>query len=325
MSKLWQCLEEIHGLVAGSVEWRAWLGTDFDEVKSAFLGKRPVRADSIPCPREMGGAHVVVPRGDKFVAVCEFGCPDMPLSPEDVEMWEVNPSKLGRAICKALECDARATDLHSPLTWQIGVKFASAVPVVLTIQTEREDFRNVIAGLATRLRQPFILLTPTSRHWDATSGELLASARAGLFDLESHVTILGNGRLHPKTAPGILFQPFAPEAKAAASDDEARRLFALLKALESESNYRKAPVTRVFQLYCLEVQSRNEVAKACRCVPSLITLRLKAIEKKLGRKPLELRAISSQFERITDSLTDSRARHIDRERAIDGGDPHSAD
>ncbi|MGC3956658.1 MAG: hypothetical protein QM813_01380 [Verrucomicrobiota bacterium] len=36
-----------------------------------------------------------------------------------------------------------------------------------------------------------------------------------------------------------------------ASDDDARRLFALLKALESEGNYRKSPVTRVFQFVLL--------------------------------------------------------------------------
>lgn len=54
---------------------------------------------------------------------------------------------------------------------------------------------------------------------------------------------------------------------------------------------------------------------------TLITLRLKAIESKLGRKPIELRQFSDQFERIADSLTDTRARRIDRRRAIDGDDP----
>jgi hypothetical protein len=105
-----------------------------------------------------------------------------------------------------------------------------------------------------------------------------------------------------------------------ASDEDARRLFALLKALESEGNYRKAPVTRVFQLYCLEGLTRDEVAKLCRCVPSLVTLRLKAIERKLGRKASELRQLSGHFERIAESLTDERARHIHRESAMDQPD-----
>ena len=102
-----------------------------------------------------------------------------------------------------------------------------------------------------------------------------------------------------------------------ASDDDARRLFALLKALESEGNYRKAPVTRVFQLYCLDGLTRDEVAKKCHCVPSLVTLRLKAIEARLGRKATELRQLSGHFERIAESLTDERARRINRASALD--------
>jgi len=102
-----------------------------------------------------------------------------------------------------------------------------------------------------------------------------------------------------------------------ASDDEARRLFALLKALESESNYRKAPVTRVFQLYCLEGLTRKQVATQCHCVPSLITLRLQAIEAKLGRKASELRLLSDHFERIAESLTEDRARRVHRASALD--------
>ena len=101
-----------------------------------------------------------------------------------------------------------------------------------------------------------------------------------------------------------------------ATDDEARRLFALLRTLELESYYRKAPVTRVFQLYCLEGLTRDRVAKKCRCSPALVTLRLRAIEAKLGRKASALCQISDYFDKIADSLSDSRARHIRRESAL---------
>jgi hypothetical protein len=106
-----------------------------------------------------------------------------------------------------------------------------------------------------------------------------------------------------------------------ATDDEARRLFGLLRALELETKFRKAPVTRVFILYCLDGKSRGAVARDCNCSRTLIALRLKAIEKKLGRKAAGLRQISGHFEKIVDSLSDSRARRIDRKRAIEGDDP----
>ena len=101
------------------------------------------------------------------------------------------------------------------------------------------------------------------------------------------------------------------------SDNEALRLFALVDALESETNYRKAPVIRVFLLYCGQGIKRDEVARRCRCAPSLVTLRLQAIEKKLGRKASELRQLSGHFDRIAESLTDERARRVHRASALD--------
>jgi hypothetical protein len=59
------------------------------------------------------------------------------------------------------------------------------------------------------------------------------------------------------------------------------------------------------------------VARDCNCSPALITLRLQAIEKKLGRKAAELRQISGHFEQIADSLSDPRARRIHRQSAMD--------
>jgi DNA-directed RNA polymerase specialized sigma24 family protein len=106
-----------------------------------------------------------------------------------------------------------------------------------------------------------------------------------------------------------------------ASDELALKLFALLKSMESETRYRKAPVLLVFTLYCVEGLTREQVAKECRCSLTLAKIRLRAIEKKLGRKPAALRAFSSQFQSIADSLADPRARRIDRLRAMDGSDP----
>src|ERR1017187_6807896 len=329
MPKFWQCLEEIRGRVAGPAEWRAWLGTDFDAVKAAFLRTRAESAKSFPCPRECGCAHEVVQRkAGSFVAVCgcePCNCDDIPLTADDVALLELIPAKLGRAIAKSFECDAKDVDLGLPGTKQIAAFGNAALPVVLTIQTDSASFSGTVAQLVAKLKEHFILLAPSNRFLDANSSGLLKTAKGGFFDLESSLIFLPGGKFQARKSGGELFSPYLPQASEPMNDNEARRLFELLKALESESNYRKAPVTRVFQLYCLEKLSRNEVAKACRCVPSLITLRLKAIHKKLGRKPLELRGISSHFDGIADSLTDSRARNIDRERAIDGSDPDDED
>jgi hypothetical protein len=103
-----------------------------------------------------------------------------------------------------------------------------------------------------------------------------------------------------------------------ASDELALKLFALVKALESERPYRKVPMLQVFRLYCLESLSCRQIAKVCRCSLALVADRLKALEQKLGRKPQALRAYSAAFERIADSMTDPRARRLRPQDALNG-------
>ncbi len=114
-----------------------------------------------------------------------------------------------------------------------------------------------------------------------------------------------------------------PMGADAVAENVARQLFALIKELEMEGGWRKAPILQVFRLYCMENFSRNEVAKRCGCAPSLITLRLQAMEKKLGRKPSELRQFSSHFEAMEDSISDSRAKKIYRNGLVD--EPENGD
>jgi hypothetical protein len=323
MGNFWQALEQLPGLVAVPAAWRAMAGEDFDLVHFTLLRGRASLAESFPCSRGCGCAHRVVDRGGgTFAGVCDcesWNCEDIPLTRADVTPLELNWSKLGRAVAKALECDAKESALGLTATKQIAAFANAALPVVLTIQHDAEEFRSVVAQLAARLRGRFILLAPTRRWFDAGTQELLAHANAGFFALESYVTVGVSGLRASKSA-GELFSPFLPEMKEAVTDDEARKLFVLLEQLDSETLVRKAPVSQVFRLYCVEGLSRNAVAKRCGCVPTLITERLRVIEERLGRKPIELRGLSSQFEQIDDSLSDSRASHIHRKSAIDDGE-----
>ena len=328
MSNLWHCLEALTDGNHVAAEWARLSGEQFPPLR-AFLRDTTKRARVIPCPHGCGCEHEIIERKNGALAAlcrCEpCSCDDFAVTAEQATLLELNTAKLGRAIASGFGCDAKDAGLGLPGTKQIAAFGNAALPVVLTIQQDRASFAAAVAQLVAKLKEHFILLVPTNRFLDANSSGLLKSAKAGFFDLESNLIFLPGGKFQARKSGGELFSPYLPQVSEAISDNEAQRLFALLKALESESNYRKAPVTRVFQLYCLEKQSRNEVAKACHCVPSLITLRLKAIHKKLGRKPLELRGISSHFDGIADSLTDSRARRIDRERAIDGRDPVDED
>lgn len=319
---IWRCLENVRGLVGVPALWQSWVGGEFAVFRSAFLRQRPERGVSYPCPNTCGSTRDVVERTDgSFVAVCScdpLNGDDFALEAADLVLLELNWSRLGRALCGALKCDVRDADLGVPGTRQIGAFSPAAVPVVLSIQDEREDFRQALAGIAARLGRPFILLAPTGRFVDVVGLEMLRGARADFFDLETHVLLLPSGGLQARKNPMELFAGFVSDAAGRAPDEVARQLFALVEELEAEGTWRKAPVTKVFHLYCVKGLSRAEVANRCGCVPGLVTLRLKLIEKKLGRKPVELRQLSPEFEQIEESLSDPRARQIYRKGAIYG-------
>ena len=189
----------------------------------------------------------------------------------------------------------------------------------MTIQWDDHEFRSVVAEVVARLGRPFIFLAPTSAHLDAPCQELLAHAGAGFFGLDSHVLLNAQGDFQSRIAPGELFARLTPKPIEPVPEDVARQAFSLVRALSSQHTSRKAPVYTVFCLYCIEGLTIKQVAKRCGCARSLIFSRLKLLRQKLGRDPAELRSYSAQFNDIEDSLSDPRARRINRRDSIDPG------
>jgi len=290
MSKLWRCLEDLRGLVAVPAGWRARLDGEFDAVRGAFLRARPEAARSFPCPHECGCFHEVVRHDDgRIVGVCRcesWSCDDIPLKEEDLVLLELNWPKLGRAIASALDCDPKESVFGVPGLMQVGSFGGAALPVVLSIQHEPDEFRGALAELAVRLREGFILLAPTSRFVDGNCKELLASTRAGFFDLESQVEVMASGRLVAREKAGELFAAHLPEKKEAVRDSESLRVFRLFGELLAMGTKWKAAPARVFDLMVFKRMTQAETAVACKCAPSLITKRVALIEGHF-RLPIE--------------------------------------
>ncbi len=232
---LWQSLEAIPGLVAVAAVWRAWLAEGFAPFQAAFLQARAQPARSVPCPRECGCAHEVVRHPDgSLVAVCRcepWSCEDLSLTLADVTLWELSWSRLGRSVCKAFGLDGRLAKLGLPNTLQIGSWSAVAVPVILTIPSDRQVFQRVVAELVGRLRQPFILLAPTNTHLDAACLELLHHARAAFFDLQSNLVLTRHSNLQALKPPGELLAEFTPESERPPPTTPTKPRYALRKGL----------------------------------------------------------------------------------------------
>ena len=331
----WRSLEAIPGFSALPSIWRRHLGDDFEIFRAAFLQKKATTVRVFPCPRNCGCAHSIT--GDTsaashsaIMAVCRCEssqCGPITLTVAEITPLHLNWAKLGRAISKAFGLDACHDDFPIPNTRQVGSWSSDAVPVILTIQTERHVFRRVISELALRLQKPFILFAPTSDHVDAGCHQLLSLARAGFFALDNHVRVTPQGALQPAKTPGAMFTAFTPQPKESLGEDTTRKAFALVKALDANQSMRLPSPATVFSLYCMQGLSVIEMARKCHCCRGTILNRLAFIHKKTGIDPLQLRALSSQFDMIEDHAADSRARHLHRKGLIydAAGDDESED
>jgi len=308
MSYLWPCLENIRALANVPAMWGCWLGNDFEAVERAFLERSPTPAMSYPCAQQCGCAHRLVARTEgSYVGVCTcdpWNCDDFVVPQAEAAVLELNWSRLGRAICKALDCDYRETAMPLPFTRQIGCKFANAVPVLLTIQSEREEFRQAVAGVIARLGRSFILLGPTTRWLDADTLGLLHSARSEFFDLESQLTMLPTGAFQAHKTGGELFAKFLPEGEETAGQREVSRVFALMKMLGSGA--KKAPLDAVFRLLVLEGRNQDYAAKEFQCSKALLSLRVEEIEKRMKKTLSELRALASHLGEMAATVQNRR-------------------
>jgi hypothetical protein len=199
----WSSLEEVPTLSAVAAEWRGHMGNAFEAFCAGKLLEKAGRtASSFPCPHKFGCTHEVKPRGNGFVGKCKdddgTGCEDIPLTAEDVEVWELNRSRLGRAIAWALESEPRELRLLVPRTIQVASFGDGAVSVLLTLPQSRDEFQEVITGLVAESGQPFVLVGPTNRFVDRRCRELLEKRNAEFLDLASCFEIQADGGLRAR-------------------------------------------------------------------------------------------------------------------------------
>jgi hypothetical protein len=269
----------------GSETWNLKFGASLD----VGCWNLDVLDEHAPTPPHPGSpTHSFQP----LFAVCrcpEPHCPDIPLAPSDPILLELSWTKLARALCCALNLDSRPLGLGLLNTRQIGSWSAAAVPVILTIQTDHAWFRGALLELIARLRGKFILLAPTSRHFDAVCQELVENAGAGFFPLEGNVRLLSGGLLQSVKTPGELFARFTPDPKSEPGEDVARQAFALIEQLEGDSGSKPPTPMSVFRLYCKEGLSAAKIARKLRCSKPTVLRRLKLIERRTGVPAQKLR------------------------------------
>lgn len=314
MSRFWKALEAIRGLSAARAEWQRELGNEVEAFQTNFLRRTSALSESYPCPHECGCYHKAVRHaGGRIVAVCQcdpWNCDDIALSEADLEVYELNWLRLGRAIAAAFDCDFKLVEMGIPGAFQTATFSGTAMPIILMIRTEASDFRNALAVLVAKLHRPFALLSPTGRWMDAEGHTLLATCKAGFFDLESHLTVSANGALKAVKSGGELFSRLLSGVESPLEKSEAARVFGLIKNLRASPRDRKAPPAMVFDLVVLQDLPQKDAALKCRppCSEGTISKRVTEIEKLFGLTIEQLKNLRSDIREIESSVKGDRRR-----------------
>jgi hypothetical protein len=168
ISKFWPALEAVVGIAAVKVQW-AWLLNE--ELSGALATQLLVCNGSVSrvYPREPGKSpsplpyDVVEHANGQFVGVCPDGWDTVPLTHEQLLMWELDRQRLSDAVAAALNVSCCFEANVLPFTSRVGTYKTSAgltVPVYLTIGLERAHLTSAAQRLAA-LHEPCILLAPT--------------------------------------------------------------------------------------------------------------------------------------------------------------------
>jgi len=295
MTSLWPVLESVPSLTAPPEAWREYCGAHFDDLLPFLVVHHPTIAEHRP-PL----LHRMEEKEETTQAMrlC----------------LRLDLAAFGHSVSQALSLAPITAGFPLPATFQIGAWSADAVPAIPTIQSDARDFRLVVAELVARLRQPFILLGPTNKHFTGICQELLANVGAGYVALENHVDFVAGGVFRARGAPGEVFARFTPEPRDPVAGDVARRAFGLLQRLDATGKTEPPSVLTVFRLFCVEERSVAQVARVCHCSEPTVRRRLKLIEAKTGTAPEALRKLSSHLEPLRREFASGEGDDVDDER-----------
>jgi hypothetical protein len=218
IASIWSAFESAPGIARAVIDWKAILCPHFETVKTYL---KPVHglASSVPCRTkpECGCDHAVVEhKRDDLVSVCQCDpkrCDTAPLDRADAVVCELNLPALGGAIANAMGAkpdDQGIDGLES--TRQVGIyspQSGVSIPLILTVQSTPEDLQRVAERLLAKDDRPFVLLSPTDKHWKLDCDRLLRAKKAAFVPLSE--TITWNGTLSSKQNLGDLI----PETVAA--------------------------------------------------------------------------------------------------------------
>lgn len=213
MCTLWRGLENLGGWRAVPGKWQRVLGADYGAISRQFLMRTGDEASCVPSKAVCRCSLRVVRHSDEDIvgiSKCETsGCNDVKLSPADIELLEMKPSKLARELATAFGWDFAFAETGIQNVRQIGTYGPGCLPIILAIPQLQQEFSNIVWQLIGRYNGSFVLLTPSNRCVEANALSGLRRANAGYFVLETLVSLAPEGGLRASCSAQELLAPFA--------------------------------------------------------------------------------------------------------------------
>jgi len=203
LAGFWRSLESVPGLAAVTVEWKALLGPEYEQVQGFFRPNGRL-ATSYPCTQEpdCGCYHEVIEHApDDLVAACRCEpkrCDTFKVTRADIAFYELDRKALCADITLALQIQPDFSPVED--MWQTylighyapyaGFRF----PVFLAIQIEPDEFHQVVQGLVVENDEPFILLSPTYDLYKPGCEKLLQKRAAHFLALDEILALDDEGK-----------------------------------------------------------------------------------------------------------------------------------
>jgi hypothetical protein len=182
-------------LAAAAVEWKRLVGPEFDPVRPLLRPGRE-RATSYPSP-DGGLPYEVVEHGpDEWVGVCPETRATVPLSAQDLIVYELDRPRLADRIAAAfgIERASSASDLgHGIIDLGRCSVRDQQYSCFLAFPLEPDDLHVAAARLITAGLAPLLLFAPTRRRLARVAESQLRVRRSAFVSLAETLTAFGPG------------------------------------------------------------------------------------------------------------------------------------
>jgi hypothetical protein len=193
LARFWLALERLPGQAAVAAQWKQLLQED-DYFAARFVVPDQLLATSYPRLVGDGPPFTVVHHGpEDIVGICEESSEKIRLSEQEIVIHRIDHQRLMRAIAMAFNMTADCAPMEAiPNTYWMGMYRPVAgfeFPVVLTIQIDQIDYRQVIEAILAHTSGPFLLLAPTNYFHRMISSMMLDGRKAAFIPLADAIEV----------------------------------------------------------------------------------------------------------------------------------------